>query len=106
MDPAPVAIFDGQVASAVARWKVTSEPLASTERRFANSGPGPNGSRMRRIRSKDRSTAAAVRGFPLENVRPSRSSHRYVVSAAEVKAQDSAASGFGVGDPGSKVSRF
>ncbi|CAM5652236.1 hypothetical protein SBADM41S_06365 [Streptomyces badius] len=41
--PAPVSIFDGQVASALARWNVTREPRASTERRFANSGSRPQG---------------------------------------------------------------
>lgn len=100
-----MAIFDGQVASAVARRKVTEEPRASTETRFANSGAGPSGSRIRSTRSNDRFTAAAVRGFPLEKVRPSRISQMYVVSSGPVKAQDSAASGRGTGDPGSKARR-
>ncbi|CAM5652823.1 hypothetical protein SBADM41S_00239 [Streptomyces badius] len=105
MAPAPVAIFDGQVASALARWNVTGTP-------------GVHGKEIREQRSRPQGIADAQNALERMLHRRRREGvpigEREAVaefapvrgSAAEVNAQDSAASGVGAGDPGSKVSRF
>jgi hypothetical protein len=102
--PAPVASFEGKVASGVLRWNVTFCPLASTDFIVESRGQGPCSSFICITRLMENATSAPVILSPLENVTPLRSVQLYVSRSVPSNPQRCAASPVGTVELALKVS--